>query len=94
MSINSKDIVPLEELRARLTELAEEACQGREKIIARNDKAYVALIDASRPDDYHRLERDNIHLTLLDGAARGWDDVESGDLLSVAELKARYGRRE
>ena len=92
MSITSKDLVPLEELGARLTELAEEACQGREKIITRNGQAYVALIDARRLDDYHRQERENIHLTLLDGAARGWDDVESGDLLSVAELKARYGR--
>jgi prevent-host-death family protein len=94
MSITSKDIVPLKEMRARLTELAEEACQGHEKIITRNGKAYVALIDARRLDYYHRLERENIHLTLLEEAARGWDDVESGDLLSVAELKARYGRGE
>lgn len=94
MSITSKDIVPLKEMRAWLTELAEEACQGREKIITRNGKAYVALIDARRLDYCHRLERENIHLTLLEEAARGWDDVESGELLSVAELKERYGRGE
>lgn len=92
MSIISKDIVPLKEMRARLTELAEEACKGQEKIITRNGKAYVALIDARRLDYYHRLERENIHLTLLEEADRGWDDVEAGDLLSVTELKARYGR--
>ncbi len=94
MPMTSKDIVPLKETRARLTELAEEACQGREKIITRNGKAYVALIDVRRLDYYHRLERENIHLTLLEEAARGWDDVESGELLSVAELKAHYGRSE
>lgn len=92
MPLTSKDIVPLKEMRAKLTELAEEACAGREKIITRNGKAYVALIDARRLDYYHRLERENIHLTLLDEAAKGWNDVEAGDLLSVAELKARYGR--
>ena len=92
MSITSKDIVPLKEMRARLTELAEEACQGREKIITRNGQTYVALIDVRRLDYYRRLERENIHLTLLEEAARGWDDVEAAKLLSVAELKARYGR--
>ncbi|GAB4167339.1 MAG: hypothetical protein Tsb0017_09000 [Geothermobacteraceae bacterium] len=92
MAISSKDIVPLKETRSRLTELAEEACQGREKIITRNGKAYVALIDARRLDYYHRLEREHIHLTLLEEASRGWDDVESGDVCSVAELKALYGR--
>ena len=92
MPITSTDIVPLKEMRARLTELADEACAGREKIITRNGKAYVALIDARRLDYYHRLERENIHLGLLDEAARGWDDVEEGNLLTVAELKSRYSR--
>jgi len=27
---------------------------------------------------------------LLKEAARGWDDVEAGELMSVSELKARY----
>ena len=92
MPLSSKDIVPLKEMRARLTELAEDACAGHEKIITRNGKAYVTLIDARRLDYYHRLERENIHLGLLDAAARGWEDVEAGDLLSVAELRERYGR--
>lgn len=36
MALTSKDIVPLKEMRAKLTELAEEVCAGREKIITRN----------------------------------------------------------
>jgi len=93
MSLTSKDIVPLKETRARLTELAEDACRGQEKIITRNGKAFVALIDARKLDYYHRLERENIHLTLLKEASCGWDDVESGEVMTVAELKARYGRK-
>lgn len=93
MAITSTDIIPLKDMRSRLTELAEDVCRGREKIITRNGKAYVALIDARRLDYYHRLERENIHLTLLEEAGHGWDDVASGELLSVAELKARFGRR-
>ena len=34
---------------------------------------------------------ENILLTLLQEAAHGWDDVEAGELLSVPDLKARYG---
>ena len=64
------------------------------KMTPDQDRGVAALIDARRLDYYHRLERENIHLTLLEDVARGWDDVESGDLLSVAELKSRYGRGE
>jgi prevent-host-death family protein len=92
MPIESRDIVPLTQVRARLSELAEEAHAGAEKIITRNGEAYVALIDASRLDHYHRLEREHIHLSLLEEAESGWDDVEAGRVLSVAELRARYGR--
>ncbi|MGQ0834835.1 MAG: hypothetical protein ACT4O5_07925 [Gammaproteobacteria bacterium] len=57
-------------MRASFTELAEQVRQGREKIITRrNGKSYVALIDARRLDHYHRLEREHIHLTLLDHCA-------------------------
>lgn len=65
MVMTSKDIVPLKETRARFTELAEDACRGQEKIITRNGKGYVALIDVRKLDYYHRLERENIHLSPL-----------------------------
>jgi prevent-host-death family protein len=90
MAISSKDIVPLNQVRARLTELAEEVRDGSEKIITRNGESYVALIDARRLDHYHQLEREHIHLTLLEEASRGWDDVEAGRLLSLAETRAKY----
>ena len=90
MSITSKDIVPLNQVRARLTELAEEVRAGSEKIITRNGESYVALVDARRLDHYHRLEREQIHLLLLDEAAKGWADVEDGRTLEVAEVRAKY----
>ena len=92
MPFSSEDIVPFKEARARLTALAEDACAGHEKIITRNGRAYVALIDAQRLDYYHRLEQQNIHLRLLDEAETGLDDIEQGNLMSVAELKAHYAK--
>lgn len=92
MPIATRDIVPLSQARARLSELAEEAHRGAEKVITRNGEAYVALIDAARLDHYHRLEREHIHLRLLDEAERGLDDVEAGRLEGVADLRALYGR--
>jgi hypothetical protein len=59
--------------------------------ITRNGESYVAVIDARRLDHYHRLEREHIHLSLLDEAAKGWDDVEAGRTLTLAQARAKYG---
>lgn len=90
MGIQSDDIVPLNQVRASFTELAEQVRRGREKLITRNGESYVALVDARRLDHYHRLEREHIHLTLIEEANRGLADVEAGRTLGVAELRARY----
>ncbi len=90
MAIKSEDIVPLNQVRARLTELAEEVRAGAEKIITRNGVSYVALVDARRLDHYHRLEREHIHLALLEEAARGLADVHDGRVLSAREMLAQY----
>lgn len=78
MSISISDVVPLTHARAQLSELAEQAKSGAEKIITKNGESYVALIDADRLDYYHRLERERIHLLLIDDARRGLDDVLAG----------------
>jgi prevent-host-death family protein len=90
MAINSDDIVPLNQVRANFTDLAEQVRAGKEKIITRNGESYVALVDARRLDHYHRLEREHIHLTLLDDAARGLSDVDAGRTMSVAEVRGKY----
>lgn len=78
MGISAGDIVSLSTARANLSELADQAKAGAEKIITKNGESYVAVIDADRLDYYHRLERAGIHLLLLDEAERGVADIEPG----------------
>ena len=92
MPINADDIVPMKQVRARLTELTDEVRAGREKIITKNGESYVALVDARRLDHYHRLERTHIHLLLLDEAERGLEDVEAGRVMSPGKLRKRFRR--
>ena len=93
MTISTDDIVALNQVRARLTELAEAVRSGREKVITRNGESYIALVDARRLDHYHQLEREHIHMTLLDEAGRGLEDLEAGRTLSVRKLRAKYRAR-
>ena len=78
MSIAAKDVVPFTQARATLSELADEVKQGSEKIITKNGESYVALIDSDRLDDCHRLERERIHLLLLEDVKRGLADIAAG----------------
>ena len=78
MGICTKDVVPLSHARTNFSELAEEVKAGAEKVITKNGESYVALIDAQRLDHYHRLERERIHLLLIDEAGKGLDDVAAG----------------
>lgn len=90
MAIKSGDIVPLNQVRARFTELAEEVRSGAEKIITRNGESYVALVDARRLDHYHRLEREHIHLALLQEAVNGLQDVRDGRVATARQVLAKY----
>ena len=93
MAISSKDIISLTHARAKLTELCEEVhAKGGEKIITKNGESCAALIDASRLDHYHRLEREHIHLTLLEETLRGIEDLTEGKMFTLSQLKARHGR--
>jgi prevent-host-death family protein len=78
VSISASDVVPLTQARATLSDLAEQVKAGAEKIITKNGESYVALIDADRLDYYHRLERERIHLLLIDDARRGLADIAAG----------------
>lgn len=78
MGFSTGDVVPFTQARAKLSELADQAKAGAEKIITKNGESYVALIDADRLDYYHRLERERIHLLLIDDARRGLADITAG----------------
>jgi len=78
MAISVRDVVPLSQARANLSDLADQAKAGAEKIITKNGESYVALIDVQRLDHYHRLEREHIHLLLIEDASKGLADVSAG----------------
>lgn len=93
MGFSASDVVPFTQARATLSELAEQAKAGAEKIITKNGESYVALIDADRLDYYHRLERERIHLLLIEDAKRGLADItavraQEADA-AVAQLQQR-----
>lgn len=93
MAITSKDIVSLSHARAKLTELCKEvSAKGSEKIIMRNEAICAALIDADRLDHYHRLEREHIHIGILEEAIQGVADLRVKRTLSLAQLKSRHRR--
>lgn len=78
MSISARDVVPFTQARSNLSELADQVKAGAEKIITKNGESYVALIDSDRLDYYHRLERERIHLLLIDDARQGLEDIVAG----------------
>lgn len=78
MGFSARDVVPFTQARANLSELADQAKAGVEKIITKNGESYVALIDANRLDYYHRLERERIHLLLIDDVMSSIADIEAG----------------
>ena len=94
MGFSSSDVVPFTQARARLSELADQAKAGAEKIITKNGESYVALIDAARLDYYHRLESERIHLLLIEDARRGLADIEAGRTVEAdAAMAQRQQRR-
>lgn len=93
MTISTGDIVPLSQARANFSELAEAVKAGAEKIVTKNGESYIAMIDASRLDYYHRLERERIHLLLIDEAASGLDDVAAGRSRSARTALQAIKRR-
>jgi prevent-host-death family protein len=78
MGISASDVIPLSHARAHFSELAEEVKAGAEKIVTKNGESFIALIGADRLDYYHRLERERIHLLLIDEVSKGLDDVALG----------------
>ena len=86
--------VPLSEAKARLSEIADEVGRTHERVhITRNGREYVVLLAA---EDLESIEA-TLEL-LSDPAAqerirRSQDDVERGDLLDVAEVRAMIAER-
>ena len=93
MGFAASDVVPFTQARANLSELADQAKAGAEKIITKNGESYVALIDSDRLDYYHRLERERIHLLLIDDAKRGLADIVAGRTQDADTVLAEIQKR-
>lgn len=93
MGFSASDVVPFTQARSNLSELADQAKAGAEKIITKNGESYVALIDADRLDYYHRLERERIHLLLIDDAKRGLADIAAGRTFEADTALAQRQQR-
>ena len=78
MSFQACDVVPFSQARANLSDLATQVKAGAEKIITKNGESYVALIDARQLDYCHQLEREHLHLLLIDDARLGLADIAAG----------------
>ena len=89
VTINSKDIIPISQARARLTELANDVSQtGRAKIFTKNGASYVALISADQLDDFRRFKEAD-HLSRLKVLVEAAEDIEAGHVYAWDESKPR-----
>jgi prevent-host-death family protein len=93
MAISAGDVIPLSQARANLSELADQVKAGAEKIITKNGESYVAIIDAQRLDYYHQLEREHIHLLLIDDVSKGLADVAAGNVKDARSTLTAIRRR-
>jgi prevent-host-death family protein len=78
MGFSVRDIVPLTQARANLSELADEARGGTDKIITKNGESYVALISADKLAYFQQLERERLHLLLLEDARQAFEEIAAG----------------
>ena len=83
MGVSASDWVPFTQARAHLSKLADPVKASAEKIITNHGESCVALIDSDRLDHHHRLERERIHLLLIDDARRGLADIAAGRTLGA-----------
>jgi len=93
MAFTASDVVPLTQARATLSDLVEQVKAGAEKIITKNGESYVAIIDSQRLDYYHQLERERIHLLLMDDAGKGLDDIAAGKVKDARSTLNALKRR-
>ena len=86
MAFSTRDVVPISDARARLTELSDEVVAGAEKLLTKNGAAYVAIVDARKLDYYHALEAEHAGLILLNEAEVGLRQILAGNRVSNADL--------
>lgn len=90
--IATKDIVPISQARARLTELADDvSTSGREKVFTKNGESYVALITAEQLDDYRRFKEAE-QVSMLKALVEAAEDIAAGHVYTWEEFKPRLAK--
>jgi prevent-host-death family protein len=92
MAFSVRDIIPLTQARARLSELADAARGGEDKIITKNGESYVALISADKLAYFQQLERERLHLLFLEDARQAFEEIAAGRTGDARELIAKLKR--
>ena len=92
MAFTAGDIVQLSQARASFSEVADQVEAGAKKIVTKNGESYVAVVDAQRLDCYHQLEREHIHLQVIDDASAGLRDVAEGRVRTARTALAALKR--
>lgn len=91
-AISTKDIIPISQARARLTELADDvSTTGQEKIFTKNGASYVALITADQLDEFRRFKEAD-HLSRLKALVEAAEDIDGGHVYAWDEFKPRLAR--
>ena len=93
MAFSVSDVIPLSQARANLSDLADQARAGAEKIITKNGESYVSIFDAQRLDYYLQLEHERILLFLISDANRGLSDVAASRAKNAQTVLAGLKRR-
>ena len=85
----AKEIVPIFQARARLTEVADDVSKsGNGKVFMKNGESCVALITAGQLDDHRRCkEAENV--SMLRARVDAAEDIEAGRVYTWDEFKPR-----
>ena len=88
----AREIVPIFQARARLTELADDVSKsGNEKVFTKNGESCVALITAGQLDD-HRRCKEAEHASMLRARVDAAEDIEAGRVYTWDEFKPRLAK--
>jgi len=84
---------PFTQARDNLSELPDQAEGGAEQMITKNSAPPGAPFDADRRDDYPRLEREGIHLQVIEDARHGLADITAARTFEAEGAITQLQRR-
>jgi len=92
MAFTAGVIAQRSQARVNFSEVADQVKAGAKNIVTKNGESYLAVVDAQRLGCYHQIEREYIHLQLIDDASAGLRDVAEGRVRTVRTALAALKR--